>query len=481
MKLKRLLEGIEFSAENLNLLDLEIEKITCDSSEVKEKTVFACLVGTNTDGHKFADAAEQKGAAAVLCQRDTGVKNQIIVADTRYAFAKMAANFFGNPSKQLKFIGVTGTNGKTTITKILKTVLDKAGLKVGLIGTIQNEIGTEAFKTDKTTPDPVKYQKLLREMANKGCEYVVMEVSSHALAQKRLADTKFEISAFTNLTQDHLDYHKDMEEYYRAKRDLFFMSKLSVVNADDSYGDRLKGEIPSKVYTISAKNKNADFVIEDIKSSVSGVEFTLKNAGRKDKISFCTPGVFSAYNATIVVAVCKLLGLDEKKTIDSLKECGHVKGRSEVIQTGRDFSVICDYAHSPDGLLNILSSINEYKKGRVVTVFGCGGDRDKSKRPIMGETAALNSDFLVITSDNPRTEDPDKIIDDIVPGVEKTNVPYVRITNRKEAISYAINHAEPNDVILLAGKGHEDYQVLGTKKIDFDERAVVKQILNDIN
>ena len=478
MRLIKLLDGINYKGV---VVDAEISHLTCDSRAVKDGCVFACLKGVEADGHDYAFEASRMGAAAILVEKDLGVSNQIIVPNTHYAYAKMCANFYGNPAKNLKFIGVTGTNGKTTVTKTIKNVLSMENKKVGLIGTIQNEICDIALKTDKTTPDHLEYQALLKSMVDNGCEYVVMEVSSHALDQCRIADTKFEVGVFTNLSQDHLDYHETMENYYQTKKKLFAISKKSVICLDDRYGQRLAREIGGKMVTFSARNKSADYTACDINITADGVEYELAGFGDKGKVWFSTPGLFSVYNSMAAVIVCVALGCSFDRVIEEISNCKPVKGRSENIPTGKDFNIICDYAHSPDGLKNILDSVHSYSKGRVVTLFGCGGDRDRTKRPIMGEVAAKNSDFLIVTSDNPRTEDPDDIIDDIILGVLKSKTPYVKITDRREAIRYAIENAKKDDVILLAGKGHEDYQVVGRKKLPLDERDVVKKILADKN
>lgn len=478
MKLVKLLEEIEYSGV---VMDSEISFLTCDSRQVKEGCVFACLKGVNCDGHDYAFQASKLGASAVLVERDMGVANQIVVADTHAAYAKMCANFYGNPAKKLKFIGVTGTNGKTTVTNILKNILSMENKKVGLIGTIQNEIGEIIVKTDKTTPNHLEYQKLLKDMVDGGCEYVVMEVSSHALEQHRIADTKFEISVFTNLSQDHLDYHKTMENYYEAKKKLFEVSKTAVICVDDEYGERLAKEVNCGVVTFSVNSSDSSYRASEISINAGGVKYKLTGENVSEYICFSTPGMFSVHNSMAAAVVGFLLGFNEKDVTNDIAKCKPVKGRSENIPTNRDFHVICDYAHSPDGLKNILDSINSYSNGRVVTLFGCGGDRDKTKRPIMGEVAAKNSDFLIVTSDNPRTEDPDCIIEDIIVGVERVNKPYIKITDRKEAIKYALENAKKDDIILLAGKGHEDYQIIGKKKIKMYERDIVQEILSSLN
>lgn len=476
MRLSQLLQDIVYHGD---IQDCEINGITCDSRNVQKGQVFACLQGVQFDGHDFAFVASEKGAV-ILAQRDLGLPNQIIVQDSHFAYAKAVANFYGNPAKSLKLIGVTGTNGKTTVTNIIKSVLTQLGYKVGLIGTIQNEIGDNILPTDKTTPDPDTFQGLLKKMADEKCDYVVMEVSSHALEQCRLADSHFEIGLFTNLTQDHLDYHQTMENYYQAKKKLFHNCNQGIICIDDEYGLRLAQEISCPHKTFSAL-READYQAKDVQMNVNGVQFYIQNGSLSGKIHFCTPGMFSVHNAFAAALCCLALGISFDKVANAIAQSPPVKGRSERIYADDRFTVLCDYAHSPDGLKNILDSIADYKTGRVVALFGCGGNRDKKKRPLMGEVAARNADFLVVTSDNPRTEDPDLIIDDIMQGVEKYDTPYVRITNRKEAISYTITHAEKGDIILLAGKGHEDYQVLGEEKIHFDEREIVSEIIDNFS
>lgn len=478
MKLIQLLDGINYTG---TITDCEISDVSCDSRKLTDSSVFVCIKGVQSDGHNFAQSALEKGVPYIVCERDLGLKNQILVENSHYAYAKMCANMQGNPAKDLKFIGVTGTNGKTTVTNIMKAVLTNMGFKVGLIGTIRNEIGDTVFHTEKTTPDAADYQALLAKMVEAHCDYVVLEVSSHALDQCRLADTHFEVGIFTNLTQDHLDYHHTMENYFLAKKKLFDCSDCAVINMDDPYGKRLMETIPCRYVTYSVENPSADFFANEIEINSLGVQFQMKIGDIASKIHFGTPGMFSVKNALAAAAACIQIGISVEKVADSITNASHVKGRSEVIPTGQDFTIICDYAHTPDGLKNILDSINGYKKGRVVALFGCGGDRDNKKRPIMGQVAAQNADFLIVTSDNPRTENPETIIDQVLVGVEKENTPYVRITNRKEAIFYAVQHAQKDDVILLAGKGHEDYQVLGTERVHFDEREIVAEALKTLS
>lgn len=482
MELNCLLENVEHAKNSA--LNPDITFLTCNSKEVTKNSLFVCLKGVKFNGHEFAKDAIKAGAVAVLVEKNLNLENQVIVKDTHKAFAKICANFYSNPAKKLKFIGVTGTNGKTSVSKIIKEILTNANKKVGLIGTIQHEIIDQVYSAKNTTPNHLEFQKILKTMVDNNCEYVVLEVSSHALVQKRIADTEFEIAIFTNLTQDHLDYHKTMQNYFNAKKNLFKVCKNAVVCADDEYGLKLLKDLECKNFSFAIKNKNSNFLATDIKINENGVEYFLKSNQIEnqvaEKISFKTPAIFSIYNTMAAFASCFLLGVETKLIKKTIENMQPIKGRSEKIPTKTDFTIICDYAHSPDGLKNILTAINSYKKARVLTLFGCGGDRDKDKRPKMGEVAAKNSDFLIITSDNPRTEDPQKIIEDIIVGVKKTNTPYVKILNRIDAIFYAVKKAKKNDIILLAGKGHETYQVVGNTKIDLDEREIVKKALEKL-
>ena len=478
MKLDYILKNINnIKKSNFNP---DVSYLTCDTQKIIKNSIFVCLKGVNFNGHNFAKKALCLGACAVVVEEDLDLPKQILVENTHKAFAKMCANFYNNPSEKLKFIGVTGTNGKTSTTKIIKEILTKQGKTVGLIGTIQNEIGSTIIKTKNTTPNHMEFQKLLSMMVSKHCDYVVMEVSSHALVQERIGDTKFSIAIFTNLSQDHLDYHKTMEEYFKAKKKLFQKCEKALICLDDIYGERLTKELDCTNYSYAIGNENATFIAKDIEIDCDGVRYILEAKGFREKIKFKTPGIFSVYNSMAAFVCCFLLGIPPEKISNTLKLCSSVKGRSEKLKTNTNFTIICDYAHSPDGLQNILASINSYKKTKLITLFGCGGDRDKTKRPQMGEIAARHSDFLIVTSDNPRTEDPKKIIDDIIVGVRKTTTPYVKILDRKKAIYYALKIAKKDDIILLAGKGHETYQIIGTKKREFDERDVVRKALEEL-
>lgn len=477
MNLNNLLEKITHKKNET--FNPKISFISCNSNKIKQNTLFVCLKGINFDGHDFAKKAILNGAVAVVVEKDLKLENQILVKNTHKAFGIIAANFYNNPAEKLKFIGVTGTNGKTSVSKIIKDILTKQGKKVGLISTINIEIEDEIFPTNNTTPTHLEFQRLLKKMVEHCCEYVVMEVSSHALLQQRIANTQFEIAIFTNLTQDHLDYHKTMENYFNAKKLLFKRCKKAIICTDDEYGELLFKNVKCEKISFAINNKTANFLAKNIKINYDGIQYKIENKKIKENITFTTPGTFSVYNSMAAFICCILIGIEPGFVATNLKSCSFIKGRSERIETNSNFTVICDYAHSPDGLQNILNSIKNYKKTRIITLFGCGGDRDKTKRPLMGEIAAKNSNFLILTSDNPRTEDPKKIIDDIIIGVKKTKTPYVKIPNRKKAIYYAIKNAKKDDIILLAGKGHETYQIVGDAKFELDERKIVKDALEE--
>ncbi len=461
--------------------ELQIKGVSCSSSNVKEGDAFVCIKGTALDGHDFARAALDAGAAVVIAQRDTGVEKQIIVEDSRAMYAKMCANYFGNPARSLKIIGVTGTNGKTTITYLLKSILEAAGHKTGVIGTIQNMIGDSILPAKNTTPDAYELHSLFSLMDKAGCEYVVMEVSSHALDQKRVDGIRFAVGIFTNLTQDHLDYHKSIENYMEAKRKLFTMCDKAIINADDPYGAKMAQGLSCETILYSTMDDTSDFIAREVKYKADGVTFDLLGKGVIGRVRFKTPGKFSVYNAMAAGVAAISIGLPFDGTVQSLSLANGVKGRAEVVPSGRDFTVIIDYAHTPDALTNVLNMLNQVKLGRLVTLFGCGGDRDKTKRPIMGEIAAKNSDFVIVTSDNPRTEEPSAIIEDILSGMKEAETPYIIIENRVNAIDYAIENAKTDDIILLAGKGHETYQILKHETIRLDEREVVAEALKKLN
>ncbi|MBQ7741013.1 MAG: UDP-N-acetylmuramoyl-L-alanyl-D-glutamate--2,6-diaminopimelate ligase [Eubacterium sp.] len=475
MKLSELLKGVKVDGA---YIDVDIKDVTADSRLVEEGFLFICIKGASFDGHSVAEEMLNKGAAAVICEYDLGLENQVVVEDTRAALSPICANYFGNPADKLKIIGLTGTNGKTTTTFLIKQILENIGKKVGLIGTVQNMVGDEVYPAHYTTPDPHELQSLFRKMVDSGCEYCVMEVSSQALAQNRVAGVHFKIGAFTNLTQDHLDYHKTWENYFNSKRMLFENCDIAVTNIDDEYELRIVEGLDCKVTTYAVDKNSSDYTAKNVNFYADGVMYELVS----DQIGrvYCpVPGRFSVYNSLCAATVVLSLGFDFKDVVLAISKSKGVKGRIEVVPTDTDYTVIIDYAHSPDGLENIITSLKEIAKGRVVTVFGCGGDRDKTKRPKMGEIASRLSDFCVVTSDNPRSEEPSKIIEDILEGMKELDTPYKVVENRKEAIKWALENAKENDIILLAGKGHETYQILPTGTIHFDEREVIKEILEN--
>ena len=457
--------------------DREVTFITDNSAKVCDGCIFVCIEGRRFDGHTKAAEALENGAVAVVVQKDMGLENQILVENTRSAYARISAAFFGHPEKKLRIIGVTGTNGKTTTCFILKSVLDGMGHKTGLLGTVKNIVGDKEYPASLTTPDCYDLFSLFKEMVDNGCEYCVMEVSSQALDQRRVDGIHFEAAIFTNLTQDHLDYHGTFEAYKDAKHMLFENTSLAVVNIDDESAEYMLNGVDCRKVTFSINSDKCDYSAKNIRIAASGVKYELLSSGNIGRIHFEVPGKFSVYNS-MGAAVCLVeMGMDFRAVLDSLVACKGIPGRMEVVPTDTPYTVIIDYAHTPDGLENVLGCVREITDGKVITVFGCGGDRDATKRPKMGKIAAALSDYCVVTSDNPRTEDPKKIIEQVVEGVKEGNCDYKVIVNRFEAIEYALDFARENDIVLLAGKGHETYQILGKEKIHFDEREVVKEFL----
>ena len=470
MKLRDLIEDNAVTA----IGDTEISSVTDNTRKVTEGSLFVCVKGSSFDGHTAAAEMLEKGAAAVVCERDLGLGDrQIITDNSRRLYGQICSAWFGHPERKMKLIGVTGTNGKTTITNVIKHILMENGHKTGLVGTIQNEIGDEVLHTDNTTPMAYDFMELLAKMADAGCEYVVMEVSSFGLCQYRIGSSYFDVAVFTNLTQDHLDYHKDMEDYYQAKRMLFDICGCAVINIDDDYGKRLFGEVSCKKYGFSVR-ENADIYADGIKIRSTGSSFWFCRDGKSHLIKARMPGLFNVSNLTAAIAACLEEGLPIESIIPAIEDYNGVKGRCEIIPTGRDFTVICDYAHTPDAIENILKSVKEYTENDLICLFGCGGNRDAAKRPKMAKAAAKYADKLIVTSDNPRNEEPEAIISDILEGLKGMSVNYDVVTDRREAIYHALKIAEKGDIIVLAGKGHEDYQILaGMEHIHFDEREVV--------
>ena len=457
--------------------DTDISFITADSRKVTAGCIFVCVKGNTFDGHDVAAQAISDGAEFVVCERDLGLENQVVVANSRAAFSVMCSNFFGNPSEKLQIIGITGTNGKTTTSFLIKNMLEKLGCKTGLIGTVKNMIGDKEFPAAFTTPESFELHSLFAQMVEEDCKYCVMEVSSQALAQERVAGVEFAAGVFTNLTQDHLDYHGTFENYAQAKAKLFEHSSLCVLNLDDEYAMSMLRNSDGRMVTFSMDEKEADYKAEYIRYKNDGIEYELVTTGYVERVKVGIPGEFTVYNSMAAAVTLIELGFDFSKVLYALSLSEGVTGRIEVVPTDTDYTVIIDYAHSPDGLENIISSLRKIAENRIITVFGCGGDRDKTKRPIMGAIAAKLSDVIVVTSDNPRSENPDAIIEDILEGIKGTKVKKIVEPDRTKAISAALNEAEKNDIVLLAGKGHETYQILNTGKIHYDEREVVKELL----
>lgn len=475
MNLYRLLEGLEWKG---SVPDQDIPSLTCDSRQVEPGSLFFCIKGGQSDGHDFAKAACEAGAAAVVVERDLGIPGQILVGNSRLAYSIVCGNYFGNPARKMKLVGITGTNGKTTTTYLIKHILETTGAKVGLIGTIQIEVGDQPLLAKYTTPDPYQLHTTFAQMEKAGCEYVVMEVSSHSLDQNRVAGLTFEVGVFTNLTQDHLDYHGTMENYYQAKRKLFDHCRAAVVDVDDAYGKRLAGECPCPVKTYSVQGNPADYMAGEIVTFADGSAYILSAKNRREQVKIAMPGAFSVANATGAAAACLALGMGWERVLYALSTYPGVKGRLEVLPApGKDFTILRDYAHSPDGLEKMLTAVRNFAPGRILCLFGPAGCRDRTKRPKMGKIVATLADFVILTSDNPRTEDPQQILNDTLPGILEVGTPYKMIVNRYDAIEWALHNAQKDDILVLAGKGHEDYQVLDYGTIYFDEKEVVARLL----
>lgn len=480
MLLSELMNGIEVKND---YSDTEISCIVTDSRKIEKGCVFVCIKGKSFDAHTVAGEAAQKGAAAVVAAHETDAPDTLIVADTAYALSLMCSNYYGNPSRSLKLIGVTGTNGKTSVTHMIKRILEHTGKKVGLLGTVSYMSGESVLSpASLTTPEALDLHRTFKNMVDSGCEYCVMEVSSQALAQKRCAGLTFEVAAFTNLTQDHLDYHGTMESYAEAKSMLFAQSKAAVFNLDDEYCAVMaaKADRCKKLY-FSVLSEDADFYACNLDLQKDCCRYTLAHACKKYEVNVTIPGKFTVYNSMTAVAVCHEAGVCIDCAVCALSGMKGVPGRAEVLKTDTPYTVIVDYAHSPDALVNILKSVRTFAKGRVIALFGCGGDRDKTKRPLMAQAAVENSDYVIITSDNPRTENPNSIIEDIIPGISGKNTPCAIIPDRTHAIEYSLKNARKDDVIVLCGKGHETYQIIGTEKIHYDEREIVKNALEKYN
>ena len=478
MKLKELLNGVEYEVLK-GTLDKGVDHLQYDSRKIVEGDMFVCLKGFEVDGHNYANKAIELGAKVIICERDIEVDKEdvtvIKVKEGRKALATMSANYYGNPSKKLKLIGVTGTNGKTTTVYLLKSILEKSGKKVGLVGTVANYIGTKKLKSERTTPESLELQKLFKDMVDEECEYCVMETSSHSLELDRVYGCQYEVGIFTNLTRDHLDFHKSFENYYNAKFKLFERSKNVVINVDDNYGYKVLNDVKklnNKNISTYSINNDSDLKASDITLKEGDIHFKVNGINFNSLL----PGEYNVYNALGVIGAMRVEGIDDKFIKAGLMDVV-VPGRCERVGYKYDipYEIIIDFAHTPDGLKNILETLKGFTKNRLIAVYGCGGDRDKVKRAELGRIGTEIADLAIITSDNPRNEDPMAIIRDIVAGINRTN--YIAIENRIEAIKLAIKMAEPGDVIVLAGKGHENYQITNQGYIHFDEREIVEEIL----
>lgn len=486
MNLKKVLAGLE-GIKAKGEIDREVTSIENDSRKVIEGSLFFAIKGFTTDGTQFIPNAIENGAKVILVDESADIKNLklpqdvtlLVVPDARYAMAICSSNFYDHPSEKFKLVGVTGTKGKTTTTFMIKEILQKQGIKTGLIGTIAIYSGDKKIKdSDRTTPESIELQKIFKQMADDGCKVVVMEVSSQSLKLNRVAGCNFDMAVFTNFSEDHISEkeHPDMQDYFNSKLKLFKMCKYGFINIDDLQVCKVPKLVPECEIKTYGIDNACNLLAKDITITNSYVDFKVKIGDKNERIKVGIPGRFSVYNSLAAIDVATKLGCSVESIKEALLEV-RVPGRSELVNNSKDLTIMIDYAHSPESLENILSAVKSYTRGRVISLFGCGGDRDDRKRPIMGEISGKIADFTIITSDNPRTEDPEKIVEQIENGIKKTKGKYVCIVDRIEAIKYAINMASKKDIIVLAGKGHEPYQEINGKKFPFDERIIVEQII----
>ena len=490
MKLEKIISGIENIAAK-GSLDLEITNVESNSKNIKKNGLFVAIIGFDTDGHNYISEAIENGAIAVMVDKNANLKSLklpdditvVVSTNTRKDVAKVACNFYENPSYDFNLIGVTGTKGKTTTTYMIKAILEKKGLKVGLIGTIYNIIGDKIIEeSSRTTPDSLELQKLFRRMADEKVDAVVMEVSSQSLKLNRVDGSNFNTVLFTNFYKDHISEkeHPDMEDYFNSKQRIFSLCNKGYINADDFVAYKIQQNFPNSDIQTYAIDNHCNFLAKDITVTNSSVDFKVKIDRINQRIKVGIPGRFSVYNALAAICVTLNFGV----TADMIKEALlniKVPGRSEMIENDKELTIMIDYAHTAESLENILTAVKTYTRGRVISVFGCGGDRDKTKRSLMGEVSGKIADYTIITTDNPRTEEPSEIMQEIEEGIKKTNGKYTCIEKRKEAIKEAILMAKRPDIVVLAGKGHETYQEINGKKYNFDEREIVKDILKNID
>ncbi|OPX46244.1 UDP-N-acetylmuramoyl-L-alanyl-D-glutamate--2,6-diaminopimelate ligase [Ruminiclostridium hungatei] len=483
MILADLIKGLKTKSVN-GKLDMEIDGVAYDSRKTRQGVLFVCIEGTVADGHKYISDAIENGTRAFLVQKPVEVPEGITVIeieDTRYGLAFVSDAFFGHPSEKLNLIGITGTKGKTTTTYMVKSILEAASHKIGLIGTVSNLIGQEILYTSRTTPESYDLQSLFNDMVEKEVDTTVMEVSSQGLELHRVAKCDFDVGVFTNFSRDHIGpkEHATLEEYFNAKAKLFNMCKQAVINIDNEHGRKMAELARCRVYTYGL-GENADIRATDIIKKTAYTYFKLTTPWGNTEIETNLQGEFNISNALAAIGSCCLIpGITLEHVRAGLARV-NVPGRMEAVTTGGNYSVLIDYAHTPDSLEKVLSTVKEFAHGRVVSLFGCGGDRDRGKRPEMGAISGNIADFTVITSDNPRTEEPERIINDIEVGIQKTNGKYVKITDRRQAIKFALENALDGDIIILAGKGHETYQQFKDNTIHFDEREVVAELIEEL-
>lgn len=476
MKLSALLREVEYEGRYTS--DVEIDRVTDDSRCVRPNTVFVCVKHRSFDGHTAAKRAVEDGAAAVVAEHPTGAENELLVKDSKSVYAALCAALNGHPERQLRMIGITGTNGKTTTACLVRDILEPYSMRCGLLGTVQNILGDEEEEPALTTPKPPELYEMLGRMVTQGCVSCVMEASSQALRQGRLSGIDFDLAVFTNITQDHLDYHKTFENYLDAKKMLFRSAKKSVVNLDDPHAKDILDACGGLRVTYSAVMDCADYTAKNILLRNDYVTFELVSNQQTVPLRFAAPGIFSVYNA-MAAAVCALeMGVPPENVRSALAMAQGVCGRLERVDCSSPADVIIDYAHTPDGLEQVLRALRDTCKGRLIALFGCGGDRDRLKRPLMCRAACRYADIVIVTSDNPRTEDPEKIIEDILTGADGSRKLLVE-PDRRRAIALALKKAKAGDTVLLAGKGHEKYQIIGREKLPFDEREEVRKILAD--
>ena len=486
MELKKVLIGLE-GLKAKGSLDVEINNLDSNSKNIKDGDMFIAIKGFSVDGHKYINDAIKAGAKVIMVEEGADLKNielpedvtLIMAKDTREALAICSCNFYGNPSRKFKLIGVTGTKGKTTTTFMIKEILEKAGYKVGLIGTIETYINCKMIsESSRTTPESIELQKTFAQMVEAGVEYVVMEVSSQSLKLHRVDGCTFDMVLFTNFSEDHISEkeHPDMKDYFESKLKLFKMCDNGIINVDDIQVSKVPKLFPNSNIMTYGIDNYCEVLAKDITITNSYVDFRVKVSDRNERVKVDIPGRFSVYNALAAICVAKKLGISSDKVIEALAEI-KVPGRSEMVPNKKEIPIMIDYAHSPESLQNILSAVKSYTRGKVISVFGCGGDRDKTKRPIMGEISGRIADFTFITSDNPRTENPEEIVKEIEEGIKKTKGNYKVVVDRTEAIKEAINMATKLDIIVLAGKGHEPYQEINGEKFPFDERIIVNEII----